>query len=69
MTDGRTAAEELRMHLAQAATRVEDPDARAHVEAALEAAEELPVRPLVECPVCGRVGLPERITAHECRTW
>jgi ribosomal protein L32 len=22
--------------------------------------------PLVECPVCGRVGLPERIDAHDC---
>ena len=67
MTDGRTAAEELRMHLAQAATRVEDPDTRTHVEAALEAAEALPVTPLVECPVCGRVELLERISAHECR--
>ncbi|AUX09243.1 hypothetical protein AArcSl_1614 [Halalkaliarchaeum desulfuricum] len=62
----RTAREELRMHLAQAATRVEDPDARVHVEAALETIEELPPTPLVECPVCGRVGLPARITAHDC---
>ena len=22
---------------------------------------------LVECPLCGKVGLPERIQAHECR--
>ena len=24
--------------------------------------------PLVECPVCGRVGLPERIVQHDCAT-
>jgi len=24
--------------------------------------------PLVECPVCGRVGLPERIIQHDCET-
>jgi len=23
---------------------------------------------LVECPVCGRVGLPERIVQHDCTT-
>lgn len=23
---------------------------------------------LVECPVCGRVGLPERIVQHDCAT-
>ncbi|UWG49290.1 Uncharacterized protein AArcCO_4115 (plasmid) [Halalkaliarchaeum sp. AArc-CO] len=66
MTDCRTVTEELQMHLAQAATRVENPDARTHVEAALDAAVALPLTPLVECPVCGRVGLPERIETHPC---
>lgn len=30
------------------------------------AEDEVPT-PLVECPVCGVVGLPERIDAHDCR--
>jgi hypothetical protein len=27
---------------------------------------ELPPTPLVECPGCGVVGLPERIAVHDC---
>jgi ribosomal protein L32 len=64
MTD--TARDRLRMHLTQAATRTDDADVRAHLTAALGALDELPATPLVECPVCGRVGLPERIAAHDC---
>lgn len=62
-----TAPERLRMHLAQALTRSESPVVRAHLRAALREYENLPPTPLVECPVCGRVGLPERLRVHECR--
>lgn len=62
-----TAAERLRMHLAQAKTRAENDDARAHVSAALTILDEdVPPTPLDECPVCGRVGLPEQLYAHRC---
>ncbi|MEF8825654.1 MAG: hypothetical protein V5A27_04825 [Halapricum sp.] len=56
-TDGSTARERLEMHLAQALTRAQSPDVRRHVEAALEECRQLPPTPLVECPLCGRVGL------------
>ena len=57
------ALEQARMALAQAETRAEDPDAvRAHCQAARAQLDDA----LVECPVCGRVGLPERIVAHDC---
>jgi len=63
-----TARERLRMHLVQALTRSESPDVREHLRAALREWDDLPLTPLVECPVCGRVGLPERISEHDCRT-
>ena len=57
------ALEQARMALAQAETRAENPDAvRAHCRAARAHLDDA----LVECPVCGRVGLPERIVAHDC---
>jgi hypothetical protein len=62
-----TARERLRMQLAQALTRSESPAVRSHLRAALREWEDLPPTPLVECPVCGRVGLPERLRVHECR--
>ena len=61
-----TACERLRMHLAQALTRADSPDVREHIRATLCEWENLPPTPLVECPVCGRVGLPERIVCHDC---
>jgi hypothetical protein len=64
MTD--TARDRLRMHLTQAATRADKSDVREHLTAALGALDELPSTPLVEFPVCGRVGLLERISVHEC---
>lgn len=55
------------MHLAQAATRADDPDTRQHIQQALEAVRELPAAPpRQECPNCGRVGLPEQIAVHDC---
>jgi hypothetical protein len=62
----QTTREALEMHLAQALTRCESAVVHAHLEAALRKCRDLPPTPLVECPVCGRVGLPERIQAHDC---
>ncbi|WP_273837603.1 hypothetical protein [Halococcus sp. PRR34] len=62
-----TARERLRMQLAQALTRSESPVVRAHLRAALRAYEELPPSSLVECPLCGRVGLPDRLHIHDCQ--
>ncbi len=60
--------EQVRMHAAQGLSRAVDPDAKDHFRAILELVD--PDRPteLVECPICHRVGLPERIErgAHEC---
>ena len=54
------------MHLAQAATRAENADAQAHIEAALGEIEELPWPEQIECPNCGRKGLVGQIAVHEC---
>lgn len=62
-----TPRERLRAHLAQAKTRATDPDARAHIDAALELCADLPPTPLAQCPACGRVGPRPRIRgAHDC---
>ena len=63
----QTTREELEMQLVQALTRCESPAVRTHLEAALKRCRDLPATPLVECPVCGRVGLPERIQMHNCQ--
>jgi len=63
---GTTARDRLEMHLAQALTRTESTVVRRHIEAALQECRALPPTPLVECPLCGRVGLPERIRNHDC---
>ncbi|RLM32898.1 hypothetical protein DVK01_19620 [Haloarcula sp. Atlit-120R] len=62
-----TARERLRMHLVQALTRSDSPDTREHIRAALCEWEKLPPTPLMQCPVCGCIGLPERIAGHDCR--
>lgn len=62
-----SAREELQMHLSQALSRTDDPDVQAHLHAALESCAELSSTPLIECPACGKVGLPERIELHKCR--
>ena len=56
--------ERVRMQLVQAATRAENVDARAHIQAAL--AELDGSTSLVECPGCHRLGLAEQIAAHDC---
>ncbi len=74
MTEPRTAAagqtnrEALEMHLAQALTRCESDAVEAHLQAALEHCRQLPPTPLIECPVCGKAGLPERIWMHDCES-
>lgn len=54
------AHDEVAMLLAQRATRPEDTAIAAAIR------ERLPDDELVECPVCGRTGLPERIVHHTC---
>ena len=60
-----TAREWVLTQLAQAETRAGNPEVREHIVAAREVIQNTPT-PLVECPQCGRQGLPERIAAHEC---
>lgn len=66
LNGGTTAREALEMHLVQALTRCESATVRDHLEAALRHCRDLPPTPLVECPLCGSVGLPERIRIHDC---
>ena len=70
MTDQQSATsrERLRMHLVQALTRAESDTVQQHLKAALREWERQPPTPLQECPLCGKVGLPERIQQHECTT-
>ena len=63
----QTTCEAVEMHLVQALTRCESDAVSAHLQAALQHCRDLLLTPLVECPVCGRVGLPERIQMHECQ--
>jgi len=63
-----TRVEELRNLLTEAAKGAIDEDTKDHIEVALTLVEELPQPTLVECPVCGRTGLPERIVNHDCET-
>jgi hypothetical protein len=65
-TLAQTRREKLRMHLVQALTRCDSPAVRAHLEAALTECDGLSPTPLVECPVCGHTGVPERIQIHNC---
>jgi len=61
-----TSRERLRMHLVQALTRTESDEVEHHLRAALEEWENQPLTPLQECPVCEKIGLPERIRQHSC---
>lgn len=57
----------IRMHAAQGLSRAIHPDAREHFRAILDVIDADRPPELVECELCGRVGLPERIDSHECR--
>jgi hypothetical protein len=61
-----TDRERALMHLAQAATRADDPDARQHIQAARDAIEAMGPTGFQACPACGRVGLPNQIAVHDC---
>jgi hypothetical protein len=61
-----TARERLRIHLREARRTTNSSIVEAQLAAALDAWEDLPPTPLQECPVCGKVGLPERIQEHNC---
>jgi hypothetical protein len=61
-----TARERLRIHLREARHTTDSPIVEAQLTAALDAWNDLSPTPLRECPVCGKVGLPERIRNHEC---
>lgn len=63
-----TTRERLRIHLTEALIAAESPTVEAQLQAALDALGDLPPTPLRECPVCGKVGLPERIQQHTCKT-
>ena len=64
-----TPLQELRSQLSQAAEGAVDDETKGHIEAAIGLVEELSGPELLECPVCGRIGLPERIVNHDCETW
>ena len=68
MTDDTTltARERLRIHLREARRTTVSPIVEAQLTAALDAWKDLSPTPLQECPVCGKVGLPERIRNHDC---
>jgi len=61
-----TTRERLRIHLQEARRATTSPVVGAQLEAALDVWEDLPPTPLQECPICGKVGLPERIQQHRC---
>ncbi|WP_159904804.1 hypothetical protein [Salinirussus salinus] len=61
-----SADERIAQHAAAGLTRAVDPDASRHFQAILELVDIETPTPLMECPVCGCAGLPERIHAHEC---
>lgn len=63
-----TPVEELRSQLTEAAEGAVDDETRDHIETALALVDELSGPELIECPVCGRMGLPERIVDHDCRS-
>ncbi|AQL44751.1 hypothetical protein BV210_18555 (plasmid) [Halorientalis sp. IM1011] len=58
--------EAVRHQLVQAYTRAVLPDVVAHLRVALDEFDNDGVDELVECPVCGRLGMAERIQAHDC---
>jgi len=65
--DELTRKERLHWHLTNALASAESPETTAHLRGALSVYQDFPPTPLVECPLCGKVGLPERIRTHECQ--
>jgi len=65
--DNLKSKEQLRWHLTSALASAESTKTKAHLRGALAACQDLPPTPLVKCPFCGKVWLPERIQSHECR--
>ena len=65
--DGVTQKERLHWHLTNALANAKSPETTAHLRGALSVYQDLAPTPLVECPLCGKVGLPERIRTHECQ--
>ena len=65
--DDLTSKEQLRWHLINALASAESAKMKVHLRGALAEYRNLPPTPLVKCPFCGKVGLPERIRIHECR--
>jgi hypothetical protein len=61
-----TTVEKLRDQLTEASMQAVDTETREHIETAIELVDELSGPELLECPVCGRMGLPERIVDHDC---
>jgi len=66
-TDDLINRQRLLRHLTSALESAESAETKAHLRGALAACQELPPTPLVECPLCGKVGLPERIQVHDCQ--
>ena len=66
-TGDLTNRERLHWHLTSALVKAESAATKAHLRGALVAYRKVPPTPLVECPLCGKVGLPERIRTHECQ--
>ncbi len=66
-TDDLTNRERLHWHPTSALTIAESAKTKAHLRRALAAYRNLPPTPLVECSLCGKVGLPERIQVHDCQ--
>jgi hypothetical protein len=64
--DWLTQKERLHWHLTNALASAESPATKAHLPRAFAMSQEHPPTPLVECPLCGKVGLPERFRTHDC---
>jgi hypothetical protein len=59
-------AEAVRHQLVQAYTRAVHPDTLVHLRAALHELDGGLPEDLIKCPVCGRLGMPERVREHDC---
>jgi hypothetical protein len=58
--------ERIAQHAAAGLTRAVHPDAVRHFQAIIEILDIEYAPEVTQCPVCGRVGLPERIHNHDC---